>query len=214
MLAVRDSGAGMDEPTRERIFEPFFTTKSVGQGTGLGLSTVYGIVKQSSGGISVDSAVGRGCTFRIYLPRADAAADRGLPSRDATVREGNETILIVEDEETVQCLAERVLASAGYRVLVAANGTEALRWLERHDGPIDLVITNVIMSGMSGPDLADRLVKTHGRMKVLYTSGFTNDATGVLKAGAHVVSKPYSITELMRKVRDVLDSPERRVVVR
>jgi PAS domain S-box-containing protein len=209
MLAVSDTGVGMDEVTRMRVFEPFFTTKEPGKGTGLGLSTVYGIVKQSGGSIWVDSELGRGTTFTIYLPRVEKVAQQGQPTRSTIPVHGTETILIVEDEEALRRVARRIVESAGYTVLTAANGGEALLLLERHDGPVHLMLTDVVMSGMSGTDLAARLVDIRPQMKVLYTSGYTDDAIlqrGVLTAAMHFIHKPYATAELTRKVREALDS--------
>jgi PAS domain S-box-containing protein len=209
MLAVSDTGVGMNEATRMRIFEPFFTTKGPGKGTGLGLSTVYGIVKQSGGSIWVDSELGRGTTFTIYLPRLEQVAQPRQPTRSAMPVHGTETILIVDDEEVLRRVARRIFESVGYTVLTAANGREALPLLERHGGPVHLMFTDVVMPGMNGRDLAARLVDTRPQMKVLYTSGYAADATqerGGLNAAIHFIAKPYEIAELTRKVREVLDS--------
>jgi PAS domain S-box-containing protein len=208
MLAVSDTGVGMEEATRERIFDPFFTTKDPGKGTGLGLSTVYGIVKQSGGSIWVYGEVGKGCTFKMYLPRVEEAARRSRPARTATAARGTETILIVEDEEAVRRLAEEILVSAGYTVLAAANGGEALLLLERHSELVHLVLTDVVMPGMSGPELAEQLGKIHPRKRILYTSGFPANAIahhGTLDEGTHFIGKPYAVADLTRKVREVLD---------
>jgi PAS domain S-box-containing protein len=190
MVSVTDTGVGMDEATQARIFEPFFTTKAEGQGTGLGLSTVYGIVKQSGGSIWVYSELGRGTTFKIYLPRVAEVPDEAPPVRSATLARGTETILIVEDDDALRDLAKRILRSAGYTVLTAGNGGEALLLLERHDGPLHLMFTDVVMPGMSGRDLAARLADLRPQMKVLYTSGYTDDAIlrhGVLDEGTHFI---------------------------
>ena len=214
MVAVSDTGTGMDEATRLRIFEPFFTTKEPGKGTGLGLATVYGIVKQSSGSIWVSSAVGEGTTLTIYLPRVDAAvAHAGQPARTLATLSGTETILLVEDETVVRHLVTRILQAAGYTVLTASNGVEALELLERHDGPVHLLLTDVVLPGMSGRDLATRIAEVSLETKVLYTSGYTDDAIlrhGVLESATHFVGKPYTRTELTGKVREVLDSPRDR----
>lgn len=209
MLAVSDTGIGMDAAIRARIFEPFFTTKDVGKGTGLGLSTVFGIVKQSGGGIWVYSEVGRGTTFKVYLPRVADSPDSPQASAAAVSARGTETLIAVEDDTALRRLTQRVLESAGFAVLVAASGTEALRLLERHDGPVDLMLTDVVMPGMSGPELAAAAAGVRPLMKVLYTSGYTDHAIvrhGILDAGRFFISKPYATGELTRKVREVLDS--------
>lgn len=208
MLAISDTGIGMDEATREKIFQPFFTTKAQGRGSGLGLSTAYGIVKQSSGNIWVYSEVGQGTTIKIYLPTVDAAVHEGRPARAAGASRGTETILVVEDDERIGRVAKRILELAGYTVLMAARGGDALRLLENHHGPVHLMLTDVVMPGMSGGDLAVRLEVSHPLMKVLYTSGHTDNAIvhhGVLDEGLHFLAKPYSVADLTRKVREVLD---------
>ncbi|MDO8794850.1 MAG: response regulator [Vicinamibacterales bacterium] len=209
MLAVSDTGVGMDEATRTRIFEPFFTTKGLGQGTGLGLSTVYGIVKQSGGSIEVDSELGRGTTFRIYLPRVGEVAPPDQPITTESIAPGDETILLVEDERALRLVATRILTKAGYNVLAAGTGEEALLVLERHDGPVQLLLTDVVLPGISGRELANRLAEAHPEIKVLYTSGYTDDAIlrrGVLDKGTHFIAKPYTVAALTRKVRDVLET--------
>jgi signal transduction histidine kinase/CheY-like chemotaxis protein len=207
-IAVSDTGCGMDAATKERVFEPFFTTKEMGKGTGLGLATAYGIVRQSGGAVIVRSEPGEGATFEIYLPRVDEpAAEKALKSLPA-VATGEETVLIVEDEHAVRALAERMLRNAGYRVLVACDGGEALLLCEKHGGEIDLLLTDVVMPQMSGKELADRLAETRPEMKVLYMSGYTDEAIdhhGVLDAETHFIAKPFTVSELTHKVRNTLD---------
>jgi PAS domain S-box-containing protein len=208
-LAVRDSGVGMDEATRARIFEPFFTTKGPGKGTGLGLSTVYGIVKQSHGFVWVESEVGQGTSFKIYLPRVTEAAGTDRPAPTVMSRSGTETILLVEDNAGLRTLATRLLAPAGYTVLGAASGEAALLVLERHEAPVHLLLSDVVLPGMSGRHLAEQLAQTHPEMKVLYMSGYTSDTIvrhGVLDAQVPFLNKPFTAAALLRKVREVLDS--------
>ena len=209
MLAISDTGVGMDEVTRGRIFEPFFTTKGPGKGTGLGLSTVYGIVKQSDGFIWVYSEVGQGTSFKIYLPQVAEVAGGKRHSPTVAPAHGTETILLVEDVEGLRKLAKRMLESAGYTVLTAANGEEALLLLERYKEPVHLMVTDVVMPGMSGRTLAERFDATRPGMKVLYMSGYTDDVVvrhGVLDEGMPFLGKPFTVVELTRKVREVLDS--------
>jgi CheY-like chemotaxis protein len=209
MVSVTDTGTGMDEATRARVFEPFFTTKGLGKGTGLGLSTVYGIVRQSAGFVEVSSEAGKGTSFEVYLPRSEGVAAARLPTRAPAVASGTETVLVVEDEEMLRRLAVRTLKRAGYKVLVAANGGEALLQLETFDDPVHLLLTDVVMPGMSGRELADRLRRTRPEMMILFTSGYTDDAilhTGVLDDLTQFIGKPFSTVDLMRKVRDVLDN--------
>jgi PAS domain S-box-containing protein len=209
-LAVTDTGCGMDEQTRARIFDPFFTTKEKGKGTGLGLSTVYGIVKQSGGDIWVYSELGQGTTFKIYLPRELSVAKATVVTPPAVpmLSKGTETILVVEDEEALRKIAQRILGLAGYKVLTAANGHDALLVSAEHAGEVQLLLTDVVMPRMSGRVLAEELVKTQPNLKVLYMSGYTDDAIvhhGVLEAGIHFLPKPFTSADLMRKVREVLD---------
>jgi two-component system cell cycle sensor histidine kinase/response regulator CckA len=209
MLAISDTGIGMDEKTQARIFEPFFTSKEAGKGTGLGLSTVYGIVKQSDGNIWVYSEVGRGTTFKVYLPRVDESVQEY--KRGTEVEEdlqGTESILLAEDEDTVRRLARDVLEMYGYRVLEAPNGGAAFLICERHKEPIHLLVTDVIMPEMSGPELTDRLIRLRPEMKVLYMSGYTDNAIvhrGVLDEGTNFIQKPFTPNALARRVREVLD---------
>jgi two-component system, cell cycle sensor histidine kinase and response regulator CckA len=209
MLEVTDTGVGMDAATRERIFEPFFTTKGPTKGTGLGLSTVYGIIKQSGGSVWVDSAQGKGTTVRIYLPRVDEMAHAMRPAVTAANTRGTETILVVEDEDAVCALTRRMLESAGYNVLVATGGEQALPLLAQHADSVDLLFTDVVMPGMSGQDVAARVAELCPRIKVLYTSGYTDDTIGrhgVLDPDTRFISKPYGTLELTRKVRETLDA--------
>jgi PAS domain S-box-containing protein len=210
-FSVTDTGQGIDVVAREHIFEPFFTTKEKGKGTGLGLSTVYGIVKQSGGNIWVYSEPGRGTTFKIYLPRSDEPV-AGLSRPTGTpLASGKETILIVEDEAAVLQVAQRVLTKAGYRVLTATNGGEALLVEEAHQGTIDLLLTDVVMPHLSGRELAERMTANNPKLKTLYMSGYTDNAIvhhGVFDAGTRFIGKPFNAAELRRKVRDVLDEAE------
>jgi PAS domain S-box-containing protein len=208
-LTVSDSGDGMDEATRARIFEPFFTTKEVGKGTGLGLSTVYGIVQQSGGTIWVDSEVGQGTSFRIWFPEVEEAAPGDEPAPAIAPERGAETILVVEDYVGLRQLARRMLEKAGYTVLVASDGGEALQALERHDSPVHLLLTDVVMPGMNGRELAARMREAHPEVKVIYTSGHTEDALirhGIEADAAHFLRKPYTHEDLTRAVRVVLDA--------
>jgi two-component system cell cycle sensor histidine kinase/response regulator CckA len=210
-LVVSDTGSGMSEATQARIFEPFFTTKPSGRGTGLGLSTVYGIVKQSGGSIFVYSEHGHGTSFKVYLPRIDEAARHLVDDGPATaVPAGSETVLLVEDEEAVRSFAARVLTDQGYAVLPAADGTEALALSAAHPDPIDLLVTDVIMPGMQGHQLAAQLAARRPGLKVLYISGFSGNAVlrhGVPGEGAGVLAKPFSSDALGRAARVALDAP-------
>lgn len=211
MLTVGDTGVGMDESTRARIFEPFFTTKEQGQGTGLGLATAFGIVKQSGGIIWVSSEPGMGATFTIYLPRLDEVAPVDPPATRPTESAVAATILVVEDEEALLRLATRILRSAGYTVLVAANGEEARRMLEGDHPRVDLMLTDVVLPGISGPQLARWLARTHPETRVVFTSGYTDDALlryGVFSDRCHFIEKPYTAEELMCKLHEVLLAPD------
>ena len=207
MMSVTDTGCGMDETTCAQIFEPFFTTKRTGKGTGLGLATVYGIVQQSGGSIWVESEPGKGTTFEVYFPRELSANETAGRAPPLTARvAGSETILVVEDEETVRNLARRILGRAGYTVLAAASGSEALLVCERHPGAVHLMLTDIVMPQMNGKDLAERLVKLYPTLRVVYMSGYTDDAIGrVLDPGTHFIAKPFNAADLTRMVREVLD---------
>ena len=207
MLAVTDTGKGMDAETRSRIFEPFFTTKPTGKGTGLGLSTVFGIVQQSGGTVWVYSEPGGGTAFKIYLPRTIDAehAERKTGPKRAT--NGTETILLVEDEAQVRTVVRTVLTNAGYQVLEAHSGEDALHLSEKFSGTIQLVLTDVVMPRMSGRELADRLRAVRPDSKVLFMSGYTDDTVvhhGILDEGIEFLQKPVTPDALMRRIREVL----------
>jgi two-component system, cell cycle sensor histidine kinase and response regulator CckA len=208
-ITLSDTGQGMDEATRRRIFEPFFTTKEVGKGSGLGLSTVYGIIKQSGGDITVYSELGYGTTFKIYLPRVDENVT--APARDLSGGDGSgtETILLVEDEELVRNLIREILVDAGYRVLDAPNGKEALAICESYPDPIDLMLTDVVMPGMSGVELKKEVMIVRPDIKVLLMSGYTDEslaAEGKLNTEGTFIEKPFAPDSITRKIREVLDS--------
>ena len=212
MISITDTGAGMDSETQSHIFEPFFTTKGP-KGTGLGLSTVYGIVKQSGGYVWVESQTGRGTTFKIYFPRvADIpeAPAQAAVTADATVAEpGTETILLVEDEANLRYLARQFLEKQGYRVIEAADGAVAMQVVVAHEGMIHLLLTDVIMPGMNGRELAQRIAEIRPNTKVLYMSGYTENVigkNGTLDAGVRLLQKPFTLRELKNRVREVLDS--------
>jgi len=209
MVAVTDTGSGMDATVRAHLFEPFFTTKEVGKGTGLGLATVYGIVKQSDGYISVYSEPGHGSSFKIYLPRIATPARAAAGSQKGGPARGTETVLVVEDEPAVLSLSRRALEAQGYVVLAASDAAAALRVVERHGGMIHLLLTDVVMPGLSGRELADQLAGQRPGIRVLYMSGYPGDAVvqhGTLPSGSAFLQKPFSPDGLARKVRDVLDA--------
>ena len=208
MLSVSDTGIGMDKVTQSRAFEPFFTTKQQGKGTGLGLSTVFGIVKQSGGHIWLYSEPGAGTTLRIYLPRVDGAAVPIAAARTGPARGGSEKILLVEDEDQIRRVASAVLSRAGYRVVEARRPAEALELFAREAETFDLLLTDVVMPEMSGRQLAERLTAARAGIRVLFMSGYTNDAIlhhGVLAPGVSFIQKPLTPDTLIRKVREVLD---------
>jgi CheY-like chemotaxis protein len=211
MLAVTDNGCGMDKETQSHLFEPFFTTKAKEEGTGLGLSTVYGIVKQSGGNIWAYSESGLGTTFKIYLPRVEEAVKTYKPKVVPTVSPGgSETILLVEDEEAVRAIVSKILQNKGYTVLEAHHGHEALQICKDHQGPIHLMVTDVVMPHMSGRELAERLTSLRPELRVLYMSGYPDKAIahpGVLEAGTSFLQKPFTLSALECKVRDLLDAP-------
>jgi PAS domain S-box-containing protein len=211
-LVVSDTGVGMDDETRSHVFEPFFTTKEKGKGTGLGLATVFGIIQRSGGTIWVDSAPGAGTTFNILLPRVAASIDAAPDVAEPTSLRGTETVLLVEDQEEVRQVARQILARLGYEVLEARDGAEAVRVCERHQRPIDLLLTDVVMPQMSGRELAERVACTRPDMRVLFMSGYTEDAIlqhGILDEGLAFLQKPLEPERLARRVREVLDAPGR-----
>jgi PAS domain S-box-containing protein len=209
LLTVTDTGHGMDRTTSEHIFEPFFTTRA--KGTGLGLATVYGVISQSGGNVTVDSEPGLGTTFAIFLPRVEAPAESAQPARHAGERaQGTETILVVEDEPVVRDLAAKVLRQHGYTVLVAASGEEALLAAARHEGPLDLVLSDVVMPGMSGPQTWERLAGARAGLRVLFMSGYTDEAMhqhGLAEGAMPFLPKPFTPWSLTAKVREVLEAP-------
>jgi len=210
VLTVTDTGAGMDKETQSRIFEPFFTTKEKDKGTGLGLSVVYGVVKQSGGHISVSSELGKGTTFKIYLPRVEEVVehDRQSPAPAKSLK-GSETILLVEDEESLRALTRSLLVQSGYTVLETNNGSQALEIAQEHRGNIHLLLTDVVLPGISGDLLAEKMAKQHSNVKVLFMSGYTAQAIaaqGVLEKGTFLLQKPFEPEALRNKVREVLDT--------
>jgi signal transduction histidine kinase len=210
LLAVSDTGIGMDAETQGRIFEPFFTTKPPGKGTGLGLSTVFGIVQQSGGNIWVYSELGTGTTIKIYLPRAEGSEDEPEEFAPPPTLHGKETILLVEDQDEVRRVATTILRNYGYRVLSASNAGEALLACEKHLRAIDLLLTDVVMPQMSGPELSERILARRPDLKVLFMSGYADGAVvghGILDSGTDYVQKPLLPEVLARRVRQVLDAP-------
>ena len=207
MLAMSDTGCGMDKQTRDLIFEPFFSTKGE-QGTGLGLATVYGVVKQHGGHTYVYSEPGKGTTFKIYMPVAETTLAQEKKSiKTAKDQKGSETILLVEDDEQVRHLARAILKRKGYSVLAAKNGAEALILLASHDGPVHLLLTDVVMPDMNGRELFRQATETHPNLKVLYMSGYTTNVIvhrGVLDEGVQFIQKPFTVEGLAAKAREVL----------
>ncbi len=211
VLSVSDTGVGIDDEVREHIFEPFFTTKEEDKGTGLGLSTVYAAVVQSQGHVEVDSAPGEGTRFRIYLPSVAGEADAAPEaSGGAPGRRGHETVLLAEDDEAVRRLLRELLAQQGYRVIAAEHGAHALELVEEHGEDVEILVTDVVMPGMSGPDLADRLARRFPRMRILFISGYTDSLVvrhGLLDAEHVMLQKPFDAQLLATKVREILDRP-------
>jgi two-component system cell cycle sensor histidine kinase/response regulator CckA len=209
LLSAADTGCGMSDEVRARVFEPFFTTKGLGEGTGLGLSMCHGIVQQAGGNIAVESEVGRGTTFCVYLPRVfGVQPEAALQSVRPPATGGNETILVVEDEAVILQVARMVLSGLGYRVLTALDGAEALDLAMMLSEPIHLLLTDVVMPKVGGRDLAKTLAELRPGVRVLYSSGYTDNAIaehGVLEAGVNFLQKPYTASELAMRVREVLD---------
>jgi two-component system, cell cycle sensor histidine kinase and response regulator CckA len=209
MIAVTDTGTGMDAATQLRIFEPFFTTKPKEKGTGLGLSTVFGIVHQTGGAIAVASELGVGTTFSVYLPCVAGEVERDRVARPTVVGPGTETILLVEDEDQVRVVARNLLTRQGYQVIDVSTAAEAIARCEHHDGTIDLLLTDVVMPHMGGPELAKRLEQIRPHMKVLCMSGYTDDSVvryGIFTSSIAFLQKPITPDSLARKVREVLDT--------
>ena len=207
-LSVSDNGCGMDKSTLDKLFEPFFTTKGVGQGTGLGLSTVYGIVRQHNGFINVYSEPGRGSTFKIYLPRHPEALAEPTGKESATAVTGNETVLLVEDEPAILEMTGMMLHRLGYAVLSAGKPAEAIELARNHTGKIHLLITDVVMPEMNGQELARHIQELFPECGVLYMSGYTAESIarhGILNEGVHFIQKPFSVDQFARKVREIID---------
>lgn len=212
-LAVSDTGTGMDEATISRAFDPFFTTKEVGEGTGLGLATVHGIVTQSGGDCQITSVLGEGTTFRIYFPRADAVTQEPTPDRSPQGARGNETILLVEDLDAVRGVLRRILERKGFEVITAASGADAMESARALETPVDLLVTDMVMPGMNGRDLSRELVALYPGLRVLYMSGHTQDAALHEEAEAgrvHFLQKPFSAATFLDTARKVLDGPASR----
>jgi CheY-like chemotaxis protein len=212
LLSVNDTGIGMNAETQKNIFEPFYTTKKIGEGTGLGLATVYGIIKQSDGYIWADSEVDKGSTFYIYLPPANAESEtKEIQEVSDESAYGAERILLVEDEEIVRNLSREMLETCGYEVIEASSGVEALEIYKQTAGKIDLLLTDVVMPQMGGRELAENLVTLQPHIKVLFTSGYTDDSIvrhGINEADINFIQKPFTFDKLTNKIRDVLDTPK------
>jgi len=211
-LLVRDTGSGMDQETRTRVFEPFFTTKEIGKGTGLGLATVYGIVKQSGGYIWVESEIGRGSVFQTLLPRVPPPVCFPIVQEVLDFRAGGETILLVEDDPVVRRMAAEVLHSKGYRVLTASSGADALQIAKKQEGQLDLLLTDVVMPSMTGPELVRQFNSQFPHIRAMFMSGYTDDAIekhGVRGKTVHVLQKPFTHDTLARSVREALGPPRR-----
>jgi PAS domain S-box-containing protein len=207
VLSISDTGIGIDDQTKLRLFEPFFTTKDTGKGTGLGLATVYGIVKKNDGTIAVESAQGKGTTFKIYLPAVDEAAQLAEKTPvGASDPVASATILVVEDEEKIRLMIRRFLSSLKYTVIEALDGNEALSVSERHKGKIDLLLTDIMMPTISGLDLAKRLQKTRPEMKVLFISGYTDQGASLSESSSNFLMKPFSPSDLQQKIKAILSA--------
>jgi CheY-like chemotaxis protein len=212
MLAVTDTGSGMTKEVQQRLFEPFYTTKGAGKGTGLGLATVHGIVKQSGGDVYVYSEIDHGTTFKVYFPRLAKVTEATMTTSEyrAVAPRGSETLLLAEDDEALRALGARVLTNLGYNVLVARTGGEALRIVAEHQGTIDLIATDVVMPEMNGSQLVQRVLEARAGMKVLFMSGYTDDEVmrrGVIDGQTAFLQKPFTPDLLAHKVREVLDGP-------
>lgn len=207
LMTLTDAGHGMDETTRQQIFEPFFTTKEVGKGTGLGLATVYGIIRQNGGWIDVWSEVGVGTSFKLFLPRIDACPPPERNGISVPTKGGVETILVVEDQQAVRSFIKAALKQYGYHVIEASGGEEAIAVVKQHSGPIHLLLADVVLPGMNGKELSDKLRALRPKLKVLFTSGYTSDVIahrGVLDYGVAYIPKPFNPDKLAAKVREVL----------
>ena len=216
-LNITDTGSGMDDETRARIFEPFYTTKAAGKGSGLGLATVYGIIKQSGGYIGVDSKLGRGTCFQIYLPATRLAAAEELPKSHVVPSGGGATILVVEDSEPLRDLIFETLETMGYTALLAQDGHQAIRICTQFSGSIDLLLTDVMMPKMKGPEVMRRVKQIRPDIGVLFMSGYTNDVTlrqGISSADVSFIQKPFSSTELTHKLREALARAQDRSTLR